>query len=151
MQPALQQQLDYLTDQLTDLLQNTTICYYNSRQLGLSQLTTACYYNLRSLGLYISRQLLLQFTTGIRRITIHARTFHHLQLCSFALNSFSSFSYLNVVMSSKTYGVAYEKLKKGSSMLLFKHCSTIFADCVIFLITSFEILILVHGLRGELY
>ena len=45
------------------------------------------------------------------------------------------------------------KLKKGSSMLLFKHCSTIFADCVIFLITSFEILILLHGLiiKGELY
>ena len=38
-------------------------------------------------------------------------------------------------------------------MLLFKHCSTIFADCVIFLITSFEILILLHGLiiKGELY
>ena len=36
-------------------------------------------------------------------------------------------------------------------MLLFKHCSTIFADCVIFLIRSFEILILLHGLRGELY
>ena len=45
------------------------------------------------------------------------------------------------------------KLKKGSSMSLFKHCSTIFADCVIFLITSFEILILLHGLiiKGELY
>ena len=43
------------------------------------------------------------------------------------------------------------KLKKGSSMLLFKHRSTIFAHCVIFLITSFEILILLHGLRGKLY
>ena len=30
-----------------DLLQNMTICYYNSRQLGLLQFTTACYYNLR--------------------------------------------------------------------------------------------------------
>ena len=36
-------------------------------------------------------------------------------------------------------------------MLLYKHCSTIFADGVIFLITSFEILILLHGLRGKLY
>ena len=43
------------------------------------------------------------------------------------------------------------KLKKGSSMLLFKQCSTFFADGVIFLITSFEILIFLHGLRGKLY
>ena len=46
-------------------------CYYNSRQLGLLQITTTCLYNLRSLGYYNSRQLLLQFTTGI---TIHDRT-----------------------------------------------------------------------------
>ena len=36
-------------------------------------------------------------------------------------------------------------------MLLFKHCSTIFADGVIFLITSFEILIFLHDLTGKLY
>ena len=39
--------------------------YYNSRQLGLLQFTTTCSYNLRYLGYYNSRQLLLQFTTGI--------------------------------------------------------------------------------------
>ena len=44
------------------------MCYWNSRQLGLLQFTTACYYNLRQLGYYNSRQLLLQFTTDI---TIH--------------------------------------------------------------------------------
>ena len=52
-------------------------CYYNSRQLGLLQITTTCYYNLRSLGYYNSRQLLLQFTTGITIydiITIHDKT-----------------------------------------------------------------------------
>ena len=124
---------------------------FMKRPLGLLQFTTACYYDLRQLGYYISRQLLLQFTT------------EHSIICSFvsfALNSFSSFLHLNVVMSSLHLTVTSEdvwcsirnvKLKKGCSMLLFKHCSTIFADGVIFLITSFEILILLHGLRGKLY
>ena len=59
-------QIDWLID-----------CYYNSRQLGLLPITTTCYYNLRSLGYYNSRQLLLQFTTGITIydiITIHDKT-----------------------------------------------------------------------------
>ena len=52
-------------------------CYYNSRQLGLLQITMTCYYNVRWLGYYNSRQLLLQFTTGITIydiITIHDKT-----------------------------------------------------------------------------
>ena len=40
--------------------------YYNSRQLGLLQITTTGYYN--------SRQLLLQFTTGI---TIHDNCYYN--------------------------------------------------------------------------
>ena len=32
---------------LITVLQNTTMCYYNSRQLGLEQFTTTCYYNSR--------------------------------------------------------------------------------------------------------
>ena len=48
---------------LRGIITNTTMCYYNTRKLGLLQITTTCYYNLR--------QLILKFTTGI---TIHERT-----------------------------------------------------------------------------
>ena len=60
-----------ITVHFQDLLQNTTMCYYNSRQLGLLQITTTCYYNLRQLGYYNYRQLVLQVTTAM---TIHDRT-----------------------------------------------------------------------------
>ena len=40
---------------------------------------------------------------------------------------------------------------KTPSLLFFKHCGSNLRNCVIFLIKSFEILILLHSLRGERY
>ena len=52
------------------------MCYYNSRQLGLSQFTITCYYNLRQLGYSNSGRLLLQFTTGS---SIHDDCYYNLR------------------------------------------------------------------------
>ena len=142
--------------------------YYKTRQYVITIQDSSAYYNLRQRVITIYDSLVITFLDNcyynLRQVLdVLQFTTEHPIICSFlsfALNSFSSFLHLNVVMSSLHLTVSSEdewfsirnvKLKKGASMLLFKYCSTIFADGVIFLITSFEILILLHGLRGELY
>ena len=98
------------------LLQNTTECYYNLRQLGLLHFTTACYYNLRRVCYYNSRHLLLHFTTGI---TIHDKcNYNSRQVLQFTTLLHFMTAHPCLHLSSKTADLNSSLVKRSVCTLL---------------------------------